>query len=84
LQSVSATLLPPERLVQCDIWRNVYADLLLRSELYVLRAEVLQYDFVQPHETAVRDTFRRGEEEAESGIGTYIIKRPLSAPPELY
>ena len=72
MQSVSATLLPPERLAQCEIWKTVYADLLLRSELFILRAEVMQYDFAQ-QAVPTRDTSTgRDVGAVESGIGTLI------------
>lgn len=72
LQSVSSTLLPPERLEQCEIWKNVYADMLLRSELYLLRAEILQFDFVQQSGTTIMSVPRADVEKGECGVGESI------------
>lgn len=51
----------------------MYADLLLRSELYILRAEMLQFDFV----AASKERPRIGKQAADpdqSGIGKSPIR----------
>jgi hypothetical protein len=41
------SLLPPERRIQCEAWKLVYADFLLRIELLGPRVELLQYTFIE-------------------------------------
>lgn len=42
------TLLSPEQLPLCEIWKFAYADYLLRMDLLGHRAAILQYSFVGP------------------------------------
>lgn len=69
------TLLPPERLRQCEAWKLAYADFLFRSELYGLRAELLAVRFVGEHAAGPG-----GQDAAASGSredkGFSIGKRP--------